>query len=186
MPKKAEYEIVWSHQKSGYEVIHGPFSFDLIDTSSLHYWLEKSNTFHFCSSTGHTLTLRKEQKKRGDGYWYAYKRVDGKVQKKYLGDAAKLDFMVLENIARSFVEPVPPPQPPPVEEQTPPPRRPTLVFKKTLDSALQIYNFPSIPDRKALISRYRELSKQHHPDTGGIHEDMVAVNLAYDYLKKFL
>jgi hypothetical protein len=185
MPKKAEYEIVWSQKKSRYEVLHGLLSFDLADTNSLHYWLERSNTFHFCSLTGHTLTLRMEQKKRGNGYWYAYKRVGGKVQKKYLGDVTKVDFALLENIARSFVEPVPPPQSPP-KQQTPPPRKPTLVFKKTLASALEIYGFPSIPDRRALISRYRELSKQHHPDVGGIHEDMVAVNQAYDYLKRFL
>jgi hypothetical protein len=183
MPKKAEYQIVWSHE-SGYLLIHGALSFDLTTTSSLHYWLQQITTVHFCSSTGHTLTLRKEQKKRGGGYWYAYKRVGGKVQKKYLGDITRINLTLLENIARDFVEPAPPPH---VKRDTPPPpRMPTLTFLGTLESALQIYGFRVIPDRKALISRYRELSKRYHPDTGGLHEDQVAVNLAYDYLKKFL
>jgi hypothetical protein len=188
MPKKAEYQIVWSQTKNAYMFLHGAFAFDLTTTGSLHYWLENIVTVHFCSATGHTLTLRRERKQRGDDYWYAYKHVNGKVQRKYLGALASIDLALLENIARAFVEPAPS-SPPHGEQETPPPpppRTPTLTFKGTLGSALQLYGFPAVPDRKALMSRYRELSKRYHPDTGGLHEDQVAVNLAYDYLKKFL
>lgn len=172
MPKAAEYAIQWSQALAGYEIVHPPFSFPLKDTVTLQHWLERVDTFHFCSSTGHTLTVRKEAKQRGGGYWYAYKRVNGIVQKKYLGGKSKVTLAGLEDIARYFVEPIPPP------------RKPTLTFTRTLESALHIYGFVRIPSKKVLIDRYRELSKQHHPDVGGLHEDMVAVNLAYDYLKK--
>lgn len=178
MPKKAEYRIEWSEISSGYEVIHGPLHFDLMGDSGLHFWMERLSTFHFCSPTGYTLTVRKEQKKRGAGYWYVYKRVNGRVCKKYFGDIRKLDLQTLERLARSFVEPE--------SEQPPPPRQPTLKFAGTLESALFISGFLTIPNKKALIARYRELSMQHHPDRGGLHQDMVAVNLAYNYLKSFV
>src|SRR5262249_11520552 len=158
----------------GYEVIHDPLRFDLAGNPGLHFWMERLEAFSFCSPTGHTLTLRKEKKQRGTAYWYAYKRVNGKVRKKYFGDLRKLDFPTLEALACSFVEPE--------TEPPPPPRQPIFKFAKTLDSALGIYGFPSVPNKKSLIARYRELSLQHHPDRGGLHEDMVAVNLAYDYL----
>ncbi len=188
MPKITEYRIEWSKVKNGYEVIHGPFSFDLIGNSGLHFWMEQLETFHFCSPTGHALTMRKEKKKRGGGYWYTYKRVNGKVKRKYFGDRRKIDLQTLETLARQFVEPAP--QAEPEEEQTspppPPPRQPTLKFTNSLQSALQVYGLMKVPNKKVLIERYRDLSKQYHPDRGGMHEDMVAVNLAYDYLKKFL
>ena len=192
MPKKAEYQIVWSNTSAfrGYELLHGPFSYPLVSQSSLDLWLDHSTTFHFCSPTGQTFTLRREVKQRGGGYWYGYKRVNGRVEKKYIGEKNKVTFQVLEAVAHHFTElasPTPPPPPPQEPVQPPPPpRTPTLKFEKTLPSALKIYGFSNVPAKKDLILKYRELSKKHHPDTGGMHEDMVAVNLAYDYLKKFL
>jgi hypothetical protein len=188
MPKKAEYQIVWSNTLQGYELLHSPFSYPLTAYSSLDVWLDHSTTFHFCSPTGQTFTLRREVKQRGGGYWYGYKRVNGRVEKKYIGEKNKVTLQVLEAVARHFSElasPTPPPQeqtPPP----PPPPRTPTLKFEKSLQSALKIYGFSNIPAKKDLILKYRELSKKHHPDVGGMHEDMVAINLAFDYLKKFL
>ena len=134
--------------------------------------------------TGQTFTLRKEAKQRGGGYWYGYKRVHGRVEKKYIGEKSKVSIEALEAVARHFAELTSPPPPP--RQEPPPPRTSTLKFEKTLQSALYIYGFLTIPARKELILKYRELSKQHHPDRGGVHEDMVAVNLAYDYLKKFV
>jgi len=185
MPKEAEYTLAWSSDLQGYEVIHGPSSFSVDDTTSLHFWLDRADTFHFSSEDGYTCTLRKEVKQRGGGYWYAYKRVNGKVKKKYLGDTSKITLVTLEDTAQSFVKALPPLKPPPAPK--PPPRKATLPpFAKSLESALRIYGFASIPTKRELITRYRDLSKQHHPDTGGLHEDMVTVNLAYGYLKHFV
>jgi hypothetical protein len=182
MPKGTEYTIVWSEQKQHYEVRHGALTFDLAGDIGLQGWLDFATTFHFCSPTGQTLTLRKERKQRGSGYWYAYKRVGGRVHKKYLGCAENITLRLLADLACTLAEPAAQ-QPPPVQ---PPPRVPTLKFEKTLESALSIYGFSSLPNRRALIERYRQLCKQHHPDVGGLHQDMVAVNLAYEYLKRLV
>jgi hypothetical protein len=112
--------------------------------------------------------------------------VNGKVEKKYIGEKYKVTIDVLEAVARYFAELASSTLPPQEQAPPPPPRTPTLKFEKSLQSALQIYGFSNIPAKKDLINRYRELSKKHHPDTGGMHEDMVAVNLAFDYLKAFL
>jgi hypothetical protein len=181
MPKGTEYTIAWSSTLQGYEVIHAPFSFPLQDTATLQHWLGLIDAFHFCSSTGHTLTVRKEKKQRGSAYWYAYKRVGGTLHKRYLGETSKLDLETLECLARHFVEPAPKQQTAPK-----PPHQPTVVFTRTLESALHIYGFRAVPNRKELTQRYWELSKRHHPDVGGFHLDMVAVNAAYDYLKQFV
>jgi hypothetical protein len=172
MPKEADYTIAWSSERQGYEILHTPFRFSLTSTDTLVHWLSMVSSVHFCSREGHTLTLRKERKQRGAGYWYAYKRINSKLCKKYLGETSKLDLQTFEAVAWRFVEPE---QATPTQ-QTVPPRKPTLVCTRTLESALKIYGFPSIPSRKQLLARYRELSKQHHPDVGGLHEDMVAVN----------
>jgi len=166
---------------NGYELLHGPFSFSLAGADTIAYWLDRVETLSFCSSTGYSMTLRKERKQRGAGYWYAYKRINGKVCKKYLGTKEHISLTLLETVARHFVEPQPAPEP---QTPPPPPRKPTLTFTRTLDSALAIYGFRSLPTKRELTIKYRELSKKHHPDAGGMHQDMVAVNLAYDYLKK--
>lgn len=181
MPKGTEYKITWSDTKQAYEVDHTPFVFPLSD-DSLSSWLKLVDAFHFQASTGESFTARKETKQRGTAYWYAYKRVDGKLHKKYLGDTSKITLALLASIARAFVAA---PEPEPAQPQSPP-RKSRYQFTKTLASALHIFGFVTVPTKAKLVSRFRELAKVHHPDTGGLHEDMVAINLAYDYLKHFV
>jgi hypothetical protein len=179
MPKRTEFTIAWSEARQAYELDHTPFLFPLTD-DTLQAWLRRMEAFHFRAASGESFTARKERKQRGSAYWYAYKRVAGKLQKKYLGDAYYITLTLLATIARAFVAPAEPAQPPP------PPRKPTLHFAKTLARALAIFGFAAIPTKARLTARYRELVKQHHPDVGGLHEDMVAVNLAYEYLKRYV
>jgi hypothetical protein len=185
MPKEADYKVIWSEALKGYEIIHTPFSFPLLNEETLHCWLDMIDTFHFCSPMGYTMTVCKEKRGRNGSYWYAYKRAGVEVKKRYLGKKSEMTLTLLERVARQLVESVEP-SPVPSSQPQEPVRKPTLVFTKTLDSALHIYGFRSLPTKKDLVNRYRELSKKHHPDAGGLHEDMVAVNLAYDYLKRFL
>ena len=103
MPKGTEYRITWSEAHQAYELDHTPFVFPLSD-DSLGSWLKLIDAFHFQAASGHSLTARKETKQRGTVYWYAYKRVDGKLYKKYLGESVKLDLARLEKVARSFVD----------------------------------------------------------------------------------
>jgi hypothetical protein len=181
MPKGTEYKITWNEAHQAYELDHTPFVFPLSD-DSLRSWLKMIDAFHFQAASGHSLTARKETKQRGTAYWYAYKRVDGKLRKKYLGEGAKLNLTRLEEIARSFVG-IPEPEP---TQSQPSSRKPTLKFTHTLASALSIYGFSMLPTKAALTTKHRALVKQHHPDRGGLHQDMVAVNLAYDFLKRYV
>lgn len=197
MPKEAEYQVTWSDTLQGYEVIHGMFCFS-VGPDGLQPWLGWIGTFRFQVASGESITLRKETKQRGTAYWVAYKRVRGTLRKRYIGNGSKLTIARLEALVQSFLDDAPGATggrdqarqraqeqqqhaPPP-----PPPRKPTLVFTKTLDSALAIFGFSTIPARAEFIKRHRELVKQHHPDVGGLHQDMVAVNLAYDFLKRYV
>ncbi|MBV9688644.1 MAG: hypothetical protein JO202_02930 [Ktedonobacteraceae bacterium] len=182
MPKRADYQIRWSPAYQSYELRHGTLCCVLTSDAELQWWLSYvAETMHFCARSGHTLTLRVETKQRGDRYWYAYKRVGQVVHEKYLGAESTITLALLEEVAQCLGEPAPSPKPPP------PPRQPVrLKFTRSLESALRIYGFAKVPTKHALQERYRALSKQHRPDRGGLHQDMVAVNLAYDYLQKFV
>jgi hypothetical protein len=183
MPKKTAYQVAWSVPQQAYLLHHEPSSFPLTD-AALQSWLGLIETFHFQSASGESVTVRKETKQRGTAYWCAYRRVNGKLHKKYIGGAQKVTLDLLEATARAFmVSPEAEPSSP-YEQPKAPPRLPVFHFTKTLPSALTIFGFAMIPTRTALINRYRELVKQYHPDKGGLHQDMVAVNLAYDLLKR--
>ena len=65
MPKEAEYTLAWSSNLQGYEVIHGPSSFSVDDTTSLQFWLDRADTFHFSSEVGVHL----HSEKRSETAW---------------------------------------------------------------------------------------------------------------------
>ncbi len=52
-------------------------------------WLEQSTGFSFRGPTG-VFTARREARERGDGYWRAYRTVDGRQRRAYLGRSADL------------------------------------------------------------------------------------------------
>lgn len=185
MPKGTEHQIAWSESDHAYILHHAPSVFAIND-ASLASWLPLIDSFHLKTRAGYCLTARRETKTRGGMYWYAYKRVGTKVHKKYLGAGDKLTLARLEAVARAFiVAPTPEPEPEPVRQPPPAPRRPTFIFTNTRASALAIFGCATLPTKAVLLARYRTLSKQYHPDAGGLHQDMVAINLAYDYLKRY-
>ena len=64
-----------------------------LETDEWLYWLNENQTFYFDGIEG-TFTARKEKRKQYD-YWYAYRKIDGRTCKKYLGLGEKLtmDYM---------------------------------------------------------------------------------------------
>ncbi len=63
-------------------------------------WLEHNHSFNLEARIG-SLTARKE--KRGKGfYWYGFRKILGKVKKKYLGASAKLNNKALHEAAREL------------------------------------------------------------------------------------
>ena len=61
-------------------------------------WLDAVSSFAFHGQSG-SFTARKETKQRGAEYWYAYRKREGTLAKKYLGKTADLTFARLEDVA---------------------------------------------------------------------------------------
>jgi hypothetical protein len=71
-------------------------------------WLESVTSFRFePSGTNKPYTARKESGKSGS-YWYGYRKVAGKLHKKYIGKGVELSNAKLEEIAETLNTP---PQP---------------------------------------------------------------------------
>ena len=47
-----------------------------------------------------------------------------------------------------------------------------------------IFNLPLNSDMDTVKSRFRELAKKMHPDTGGSHEEFIALSQAYENIMK--
>ena len=61
-------------------------------------WLDEVSSFAFHGQHG-SFAARKETKQRGSVYWYAYRKREGTLAKKYLGKTTDLTFARLEEIA---------------------------------------------------------------------------------------
>ncbi len=88
MPRRAPFQLQWQPESETYVVQAD----DRLASTNLapagpawNAWLEVVNSFAFQSQSGGSCTIRKEAGKRGGAYWYAYRRVQGRVAKRYLG-----------------------------------------------------------------------------------------------------
>jgi LuxR family maltose regulon positive regulatory protein len=99
MPKTARYSIIWSPAHQAYELHESQGVPDTISEGSAWWaWVDQVSSFAFHGKNG-SYTVCKERKQRGEGYWYAYARVRGKMSKRYLGRGVDLTFSRLEQIA---------------------------------------------------------------------------------------
>jgi len=65
-------------------------------------WLKSVTSFRFePTEANKPYTVRKESGKGGD-YWYGYRKVAGKLHKRYLGKGAELSTAKLEKIAEAL------------------------------------------------------------------------------------
>jgi LuxR family maltose regulon positive regulatory protein len=113
MPKVTSFRLSWQTGRGNYElreyqrqrllpVVPGEREWFA--------WLDTVPSFTFHGQCGR-LTVRKESRPRGRGYWYAYHRAGQKMAKKYLGRTSDLTLAHLEETAALLtgVE-VPPPE----------------------------------------------------------------------------
>ncbi len=104
MPKTASSALIWSSERQSYELYeqrskkHCPSPHNHEHWLS---WLDTRTSFSFQGRSGR-LSVLKESRLRGDGYWYAYRRHDGKIVKKYLGRTSDLSIERLEEAARAL------------------------------------------------------------------------------------
>jgi hypothetical protein len=65
-------------------------------------WLESASSFRYePTGANKPYTVRQETKKGGD-YWYGYRKVAGKLHKKYIGKSSELSTAKLEEIAEAL------------------------------------------------------------------------------------
>lgn len=95
---------------SGLVEVESGVAFELDSPKGL-AWLEAVTSFRFIpNSPNPPYTARKEPGKGGD-YWYGYRKVAGKLHKKYIGKTPDLSTSKLEDIAESLNTPPEPRQP---------------------------------------------------------------------------
>ncbi|GCE08443.1 LuxR C-terminal-related transcriptional regulator [Dictyobacter aurantiacus] len=96
MPRYADAQFRWSEQAQTYVLSSGDRVSEQALTSD---WLELNNSFSFHSRRGMHYTVRKQKGLRGSNYWYAYRRLHGRLVKRYLGRTVDLTLARLEEIA---------------------------------------------------------------------------------------
>jgi LuxR family transcriptional regulator, maltose regulon positive regulatory protein len=96
MPRYAHAQVRWFEQAQTYLLSIGDQVSEQALTSD---WLEQTNSFSFHSRWGMHYTVRKQRVQRGSSYWYAYRRLHGRLVKRYLGRTADLTLARLEQIA---------------------------------------------------------------------------------------
>jgi ATP/maltotriose-dependent transcriptional regulator MalT len=103
MPKKARYTLVWSASRQYYELHESQNGVQdiVLKSPALLAWVNQISSFSFHGKYG-SFTVCKEYKRRGEGYWYAYVRVEGKLLKRYLGRGVSLTLPRLEQVAQEL------------------------------------------------------------------------------------
>jgi LuxR family maltose regulon positive regulatory protein len=104
MPKPSLHVFIWSGKHQRYELqSHGHTSqwFHPGDEPAFTRWLEEHTSFAFVGQAGR-LSVIKEGRSGGRGYWYAYHKQAKRSRKGYLGPSAQVSFARLEEQARSL------------------------------------------------------------------------------------
>jgi LuxR family maltose regulon positive regulatory protein len=105
MPKAAVYAVIWSPERDRYELHHqGDRSHHPLHTEDGSGFIElvDGSSFAFQGKHGR-LTLRKESRLHGEGYWYAYRNQGRRTRKKYVGRTTDLTIARLEDIAEAVM-----------------------------------------------------------------------------------
>ncbi|HEY6540654.1 MAG TPA: hypothetical protein VIZ18_06940 [Ktedonobacteraceae bacterium] len=104
MPRFAEYALIWLPERDAYTLsTRGSASYDPLqeEDASWFTWLAARSSFSFQGKHGY-MTLRKESRRRGESYWYAYRNQGQKTAKLYVGRNADLTIARLEKTAQAL------------------------------------------------------------------------------------
>src|SRR3989440_11228685 len=102
MPKPLLHALIWSHEQKHYKLYsHGQPEqcFPPGDEPAFSRWLDGHTAFAFEGQAGR-ISVLKEARSRGTGYWYAYRTQNRHTRKRYLGPAANVTFARLEEAAK--------------------------------------------------------------------------------------
>src|SRR5947209_2949411 len=102
MPGPSSHTLIWSELQQHYQLqTHGQPAqcFRRGDEPAWQSWLDEHTAFAFVGQAGR-LSVLKEARARGAGYWYAYRTQDRHTRKHYLGPTGKVTFDRLEAAAK--------------------------------------------------------------------------------------
>ncbi len=105
MAKLSAHVLAWSREQQRYELFsHGHFyqSFHPGDREQWQGWFSEQTSFAFHGRQGQMSVIR-EARHRGAGYWYAYCTHQRHTSKRYLGPTPKVTLERLEQVAQAFV-----------------------------------------------------------------------------------
>src|SRR6266700_6039288 len=104
--------LIWSHEQKHYQLYsHGQPEqcFPPGDEPAFSRWLDEHAAFAFEGQAGR-ISVLKEARRGGTGYWYAYRTHLRHTRKRYLGRTAQVTVARLEEVAKGLTsEPSPPP-----------------------------------------------------------------------------
>nr|MDQ2716255.1 LuxR family transcriptional regulator [Chloroflexota bacterium] len=101
MPKPPTHALVWGSESASYELWtqgYREISFQASNEAQWLAWLETHLAFSFRGQGGH-MNVLKESRQRGRGYWYAYRSLEKRTIKRYLGPTARVTLALLEEVA---------------------------------------------------------------------------------------
>lgn len=104
MSRAPQFTLIWSNKQQRYELRNSEKlerAFLPGDEKPFALWLEGHSSFAFIGQTGR-LTVLKEARERGTGYWYAYRKQEQRTHKSYLGPSSRVSFARLEEQARKL------------------------------------------------------------------------------------
>lgn len=104
MSKSLPHVLIWSEQHQRYELhTHGHLVQAFLHEAApaWQHWLTEHTAFAFVGRAGR-LSVLKEGRSRGNGYWYAYRTQARQTRKRYLGPTAKVTFNRLEEEAQAL------------------------------------------------------------------------------------
>src|SRR5881227_1103470 len=91
-------------EREHYELhMHGQLQqcFQRGDDEAFSHWLNEHSAFAFWGQAGQ-LSVLKEARPGGTGYWYAYRTQERRTRKRYLGPSARVTFARLEQEAQAL------------------------------------------------------------------------------------
>ena len=104
MPGPSLHALTWSEVQQQYELTAGgqpEHCFWRGDEPAWQSWLDEHTAFAFVGRAGR-ISVLKEARLRGAGYWYGYRTQDRHTRKHYIGPSVKVTFDRLEGAAKEL------------------------------------------------------------------------------------
>src|SRR5258708_35340400 len=104
MPDPSAHALIWSEVQQYYELTTSgqpERCFRRGDESAWHSWLDEHAAFAFVGKSGR-ISVLKEARSRGAGYWYAYRTQARHTRTPYLGPTPNGPFNPLEDPSKQL------------------------------------------------------------------------------------